>query len=64
VLIVAEWGEYYSSRHGRRLVRVDPRSGRVTRFAEGFDHPLALLGASRGLLVADWGRGIVYRLSR
>jgi glucose/arabinose dehydrogenase len=64
-LYVAEWGEYLSSRHGRRIVRVMlGRSPRITTFADGFDHPLALLPAKRGLLVADWGRGVIYRISR
>jgi glucose/arabinose dehydrogenase len=67
-LYVAEWGQYDSERAGRRVVRVDlGRNGaarRVTTFANGFDHPLALLPAGRGLLVADWGRGIIYRISR
>jgi glucose/arabinose dehydrogenase len=67
-LYVAEWGEYYSSHNGRSVVRIDlGRNGsarRVTTFADGFDHPLALLPARRALLVADWGRGIVYRIAR
>jgi glucose/arabinose dehydrogenase len=68
-LFVAEWGTYFGHRHGRRIVRVvlDPRGNgaraRVTSFASGFAHPLAVavdrLGA---LLVADYGRGIVYRI--
>ena len=62
-LFVAEWGEYYSSRHGRRLVRI--RRGRVTTFATGFDHPLAVaVDPSGGLLVADWGRGTIYRIRK
>jgi hypothetical protein len=37
----------------------------VTDFACGFDHPLALVVDRTGaLLVADWGRGIIYRISR
>jgi glucose/arabinose dehydrogenase len=67
-LYVAEWGQYSSSRAGRRVVRIElGRNGaarRVTTFADGFDHPLALLGERRGLLVADWGRGVVYRIAR
>jgi hypothetical protein len=32
-------------------------------FASGFEHPLALLVDRRGgLLVADWGNGVVYRI--
>jgi hypothetical protein len=35
----------------------------VTVFASGFAHPLALLvDRGGGLLVADWGPGIVYRI--
>jgi glucose/arabinose dehydrogenase len=67
-LYVAEWGQYDSDRAGRRVVRIDlGRNGfaqRATTFATGFDHPLALLPAGRGLLVGDWGRGIVYRISK
>jgi glucose/arabinose dehydrogenase len=66
-LYVAEWGQYDSDRAGRRIVRIvlDRRgfARRVTTFASGFDHPLALLPAGRGLLVADWGRGVVYRIT-
>jgi glucose/arabinose dehydrogenase len=64
-LYVAEWGEYLSSRHGRRVVRVElgGRTSRALTFADGFDHPLALLPAGRALLVADWGRGVVYRIA-
>jgi len=66
-LFVAEWGQYYSRRFGRRVVRVDlkpdGRARRVVAFASGFEHPLALLVDRRGgLLVADWGSGIVYRI--
>jgi glucose/arabinose dehydrogenase len=66
-LFVALWGQYNSERHGRRVVRVDllpdGRSRRVTKFADGFDHPLALAVDPRGgLLVADWGRGVIYRI--
>jgi glucose/arabinose dehydrogenase len=66
-LFVAEWGQYLSKRFGRRVVRVELRPNgtarRVTTFASGFAHPLALLvDRRRGLLVADWGRGIVYRI--
>ena len=66
-IFVAEWGQYYSARFGRRVVRVvlgrDGRARRITTFASGFEHPLALLVDKRGaLLVADWGRGVVYRI--
>ena len=66
-LFVAEWGQYLSNRFGRRVVRVrlkpDGTARSVTSFASGFAHPLALLVDRRGgLLVADWGRGAVYRI--
>jgi glucose/arabinose dehydrogenase len=68
-LFVALWGEYLSNQHGRKLVRIqlkaDGRARRVTTFARGFDHPLALVADPKGgLLVADWGRGVIYRISR
>jgi glucose/arabinose dehydrogenase len=64
-LFVAEWGEYYSHAHGRRVVRVDPDTGKVRSFASGFEHPLALAVDRYGaLLVADFGRGIVYRIRK
>ena len=66
-LFVALWGQYLSNRHGRKLVRVelkaDGSAKRTTTFARGFDHPLALVVDPRGgLLVADWGRGVIYRI--
>jgi glucose/arabinose dehydrogenase len=62
-LYVALWGQYYSSEHGRRVDRVDLPSGRVSPFAAGFDHPLAVAVDPHGaLLVADWGRGVIYRI--
>jgi len=66
-LFFAEWGEYLSSRFGRRVVRIrlrpDGTASNVTTFASGFAHPLALLvDRGGGLLVADWGRGVVYRI--
>jgi len=62
-LFVAEWGEYLSRAHGRRLVRI--HRGRATTFATGFDHPLALATAPAGeLLVADWGRGVIYAITK
>jgi len=65
-LFVAEWGQYLSERWGRKLVRVDVRTGRATTFADGFEHPLGLAVEPGGgaLLVGDWGRGVVYRISR
>jgi glucose/arabinose dehydrogenase len=64
---VAEWGEYMSNVHGRVVVRIelapDGARSRVTVFARGFDHPIAVLpDPSGGLLVADWGRGAIYRI--
>jgi glucose/arabinose dehydrogenase len=62
-LFVAEWGEYLSKQHGRVVVHI--RRGRVTTFATGFDHPLALaVGPSGDLLVADWGRGTIYAIRK
>jgi len=65
-LIVAEWGQYLSERWGRKLVRVDVRTGRSSTFADGFDHPLGLaVEPSRsGLLAGDWGRGVIYRIRK
>jgi glucose/arabinose dehydrogenase len=65
-LYVAEWGQYLSNRRGRRVVRIQlgPSGAKsVTTFADGLDHPLALLPSKRALLVADWGRGLVYRIA-
>ena len=63
-LFVALWGQYLSDRHGRKLVRIQPGPPkRVTTFARGFDHPLALVVDKSGaLLVADWGTGVIYRI--
>lgn len=62
-LFVAEWGEYLHHTHGRDVVRIS--GGRVTRFATGFDHPLAVaVDPSGDLLVADWGRGTIYAIRR
>ncbi len=68
-VFVALWGEYLSKSHGRRVDRVvvhtsgDPRRARVTPFARGFEHPLAVaVDADGALLVADHGRGVVYRI--
>ena len=65
-LYVAEWGQYYSRRFGRKVVEVDPRSGRARLFADGFEHPLAVAVDRRAdaLLVADWARGTIYRIAR
>jgi len=62
-LVVSTWGEYLHNVHGRYLVRIV--NGRVTRFATGFDHPLALaVDPSGDLLVADWGRGTIVKIGR
>ena len=66
-VFVALWGQYASTRYGRRVdfVRLsdDGARGRAVPFADGFDHPLGVLVDSRGaLLVADWGRGVIYRI--
>lgn len=62
-LFVAEWGEYLSAKHGRVVVRIE--RGRATTFASGFEHPLALaVDPSGDLLVADWGRGVIYAIAR
>jgi glucose/arabinose dehydrogenase len=66
---IAEWGQYDSEAHGRKLVRVvlgpdgtAPISD-VSVFASGFEHPLALVVDPQGaLLVADYGRGVIYRI--
>ena len=65
VAFVALWGTYYGEKHGRYIARVDTQTGRVTRFASGFDHPLAVLvPPDDSLLVADWGTGIVWRIAK
>lgn len=68
-VFVALWGQYASKRHGRRVdfVRLRPDGtsppNGVSAFADGFDHPLALAVDPHGaLLVADWGRGAIYRI--
>ena len=67
-LYVAEWGEYLKRTHGRKLTRVVLRKGRraaVSTFATGFEHPLAVaVDPEGGLLVADHGRGVVYRIRK
>jgi glucose/arabinose dehydrogenase len=63
-LFVAEWGQYDSTRAGRKLVRVRLGQPRAQVFATGFDHPLAVIrDPTGGLLVSDWGRGVIYRIS-
>jgi glucose/arabinose dehydrogenase len=64
-VFVALWGQYNARRYGRRVDFVALPSGRVSRFATGFDHPLAVAFDAHGaLLVADWGRGTIYRIQR
>jgi glucose/arabinose dehydrogenase len=65
-LFVVEWGQYLSERWGRKLVRVDLGTRKATTFADGFDHPLGLAVDPRtgGLLVGDWGRGLIYLLRK
>jgi glucose/arabinose dehydrogenase len=65
-LIVAEWGQYLSERWGRKLVRVNVRTGSSSTLADGFVHPLGLAVEPRagGLLAGDWSRGVVYRLRK
>ena len=64
------WDEGFCAQlaaHGRYVVRVDLSGAKpkVTRFATGFDHPLAVLFLKDGaMLVADWGTGIVWRVAR
>ena len=44
-------------------LRPDGRARRTSVFADGFDHPLAVaVDPKGGLLVADWGRGLIYRI--
>ncbi len=68
-VFVALWGQYASRRYGRRVDFValaDERTSSrapVRPFARGFDHPLAVAVDPHGaLLVADWGRGTIYRI--
>lgn len=62
-VFVALWGQYYSTRWGRKVKFVSLPSRRVRQFASGFAHPLALTFDAEGaLLVADWGRGTIYRI--
>ena len=65
-LVVSEWGQYLSERWGRKLVRVDVASGRTATLATGFEHPLGLAVEPRagGLVVGDWGRGVIYRITK
>ena len=66
-IFIALWGQYESERYGRRVDHVelneDGSRGTARPFADGFDHPLAVVVDPQGaLLVADWGRGLIYRI--
>ena len=67
-LFVAEWGSFYGSPVGRRVVRVPigadgNASAEEILFASGFTHPLGVLVAPDGaLLVCDQGNGSIYRI--
>jgi glucose/arabinose dehydrogenase len=67
-LYVAEWGEYLKRTHGRKVSRVVLHEGRpaaVSTFATGFEHPIAVaVDREDSLLVADHGRGVVYRIRK
>ena len=66
-VFVALWGQYESREHGRRVDFVelgeDGNATRVTPFASGMPHPLAVAVDPQGaLLVADWEEGVIYRI--
>jgi len=64
-VFVALWGRYPASSRGKRVDFVSLPSGRVRRFARGFAHPLAIAFDAQGaMLVADWQRGVIYRIQR
>jgi hypothetical protein len=48
----------------RIVLRRDGDAHRVSVFADGLEHPLALLAARCGGLGPDCGRGVSYRLAR
>ena len=61
-LFVAEWGEYLSDKHGRRVVEIRAAGYHVRN---RFRPPLALAVDPAGdLLVADWGRGVIYAIRK
>jgi glucose/arabinose dehydrogenase len=68
---IAQWGANSGDPNiGRRIVRVpvtrtdDGFVGQEIVFATGFDHPLDIIDDHRGsLLVADYGAGIIYKIS-
>ncbi len=67
---IAQWGTYAEGTpYGRNLVRVRLDADgtapidHVSVFATGFDHPIAVtVDAAGALLVADWSRGVIYRI--
>src|SRR5579884_4106017 len=63
---VAEWGDSVNNLgtgHIVKDVHFTRKGARVSTFATGFSHPLAVAIAPNGsLLVADWGTGIVWRI--
>ena len=68
---VTEWGTYFGTTVGRRVVRVaihgmgSAEQGTVTDFASGFQHPLAItVGPDGGLLVGDYGTGQIIEIFR
>ncbi|SRR5579884_3574437 len=65
---VAEWGDdanNLGTGHIVKLVRFSGKRTRVSTFARGFQHPLAVTVSPNGsLLVADWGTGIIWRIRR
>jgi glucose/arabinose dehydrogenase len=68
---VTEWGTYFGTSVGRRVVRVvlqgsgSAERGVVTDFASGFQHPLAITVApDGGLLVGDYGTGQIIEIFR
>jgi glucose/arabinose dehydrogenase len=62
-VFVAEWGANELKERGRKVVRIDPETLQAASFADGFQRPLALaVDRWNGLLVADWARGIIYRI--
>lgn len=58
-LFVAEWGQFLVPDFGRKVTRIElrpNRPARVTAFATGIEHPIAIAIAPDGsMLVADYG---------
>jgi glucose/arabinose dehydrogenase len=69
---VSEWGTYFGTSPGRKVVRVvlatgtsGTEQGTVTDFATGFQHPLPLsIAPDGGLLIGDYGTGQVVEVFR